>query len=86
MNTTTNENAAMVFSTDANGIIQLYNIPIYFTYYIQEVGVPPSLQDYYKIKGTVDTNEVNDANEVTDAIEVTDSIEVTDNINKISAF
>lgn len=51
---TTNENAAKVFSTDANGIIQLNNIPIHpDTYYIQEVGVAPSLQDYYKVREDV---------------------------------
>ena len=56
---TSNENAAMVFSTDANGIIRLNNIPIHpDTYYVKEVGVPSSLQNYYPVKDTADAFKV----------------------------
>lgn len=56
---TPNENEAMIFYTDGNGQIQLDNIPIHpDTYYAKEVGVPPSLQNYYEVKGTVDAFKV----------------------------
>lgn len=59
---TTNANDAKTFSTDANGQIQLYNIPINLTYYIQETGVPSSLQGYYEVKNSLDAvNLVNNS-------------------------